>query len=168
MEQFNFNDRPSKQRIEMMTKEHYEIKADLVLTFIDFQWTYRNMQERYDTLLEKYNLSESKFIILMFLKHTENHCLLPSEIAQKLGARRPTVSKLLTGMLKQGLVEKSDNHEDKRSSFIQLTDKGKETLDDFLPHHFAAVQTVLNNFSPLELEQFNQLLAKINLASQEI
>lgn len=105
MDNFSFVDRPSNQRTQLMN-DVSEQDAMITELFLDFQWTYRNMQRVYDDILDQNDLTESRFIILMFLKRAPKQELLPSVIAHKLRATRATVSKLLKAMeQKAGLLK---------------------------------------------------------------
>lgn len=168
MTDYDFNDRPSRERVNTLKTEFSNVNSDLVVSFINFQWTYREMQRQYDNLLMQYGLSESKFLILMFLRQAESQQLLPSVLAEKLGAARPTVSKLLSGLIKQELIQKVENLDDKRSSLIRLTAVGNEILQAFLPHNFETAQTIFEDFSSDELAQLEVLLGKINSGSQKL
>ena len=76
MESYKFIDRPNYERIKATAEEFYQTDENLALAFLDFQWSYREMQKQYDNLLQRFSLTESRFIILMFLKKTCNHVTL--------------------------------------------------------------------------------------------
>ncbi|HEY0221591.1 MAG TPA: MarR family transcriptional regulator [Lactovum miscens] len=162
MENFKFIDRPDSERIKATAEEYHEIDENLVLNFLNFQWTYREMQKQYDALLSQFNLTESRFIILMFLKRSPENMLLPSDISLKLGASRPTVSKLLKAMEQIDLVEKITSSSDKRSAYFKITNKGNETLRAFMPHNFEAVKTIFSQLDLKDLENLKHLLKAIN------
>ncbi|SQB12442.1 transcriptional regulator [Clostridium beijerinckii] len=61
MDNFTFIDRPDNQRLQLMKAVYSELNSDIVKLFIDFQWTYRNMQKQYDYALDKNDLSESRY-----------------------------------------------------------------------------------------------------------
>ncbi|EDN8189366.1 MarR family transcriptional regulator [Listeria monocytogenes] len=170
MDNFTFVDRPSSHRIQAMADTNLEMNTELAKfaeLFIDFQWTYRNMQKMYDHLLNKNDLSESRFIILMFLKGAPNHELLPSEIAEKLGATRATASKLLKAMEVKEWISKNCSSSDKRSLPVQLTKDGKKVLDNFLPKNFKFVEQLFENLSNEEIKQLIYLLSKIKEGTQK-
>lgn len=167
MDNFTFADRPDNQRLQLMKEVYSELNSDIVKLFIDFQWTYRNMQKLYDYVLDKNNLSESRFIILMFLYHAPNQTLLPSVISEKLGATRATVSKLLKAMEMKGWILKSTSATDKRSLSVQLTETGNHILGKFLPENFSIVNNLLGNLSSEEIQQLSNLLKKINDSTQK-
>lgn len=158
---YNFKDRPDKERIEATAAEYYDIDPKMVVNFIDFQWTYRNMQKQYDELLDRFGLSESRYIILMFLRRADSKMLLPSDIAVKLGARRPTVSKLLKGMEQAGHVVKIVSDLDKRSVYFQITGSGEQILQKFIPESFLAVKNLFNYFEESDFDQLAVLLDKV-------
>lgn len=168
MVNFDFKDRPNEERIKVTSSEYFELDSEIVMSFLNFQWSYRSMQRQYDALLGKYGLSESRYIILMFLKHADGKRLLSSTIADKLGATRPTVSKLLKGMEKSGYIVKTVSEKDKRSSYFQMTDIGERVLEDFIPASFGAVKTIFNYFEKKDFSSLDVLLKKINCGTQKI
>lgn len=163
MDKYSFNDRPDAARIAMSTSAaQSNIDPTVVLKFLDFQWAYRRMQREYDHVLAVNNLSESRFIILMFLSQAPHHQLLPSAIAAKLGSTRVTVTKMIKGLTEMHWVEKHPSTEDKRATLIHLTTLGQATLLDYLPRNFAAIQTLFGQLTAAELTTLDQLLSKIN------
>ncbi|MBO0459508.1 MarR family transcriptional regulator [Enterococcus hulanensis] len=169
MENYTFKDRPDNQRIQL-TIDHYAQESDSTIAslFLDFQWTYREMQKAYDAVLEEYGLSESKFIILMFLERAEEHSLMPSELAEKLGASRATITKLVNNMERDQLIRKIPSASDKRAVLVQMTDIGTEVLVEFLPKNFEATKTLLNQLSKEEIDQLFYLLNKIKQGTDEL
>ncbi|WP_265459372.1 MarR family winged helix-turn-helix transcriptional regulator [Enterococcus sp. HY326] len=169
MSYFNFSDRPSIERIQTIAKQfNLAINPDSVHLYLDFQQTFREVERSYNHILEKFDLSESRFSILMFLSYAENEQLLPSKIAQKLNVTRPTASKLIKGMNKQGLVTVHQASEDKRTSFIKLTAEGKELLHKFLPYNYQAVDELFEDFTAAERELFSALLKKLASGKNKI
>ncbi|MBC1972489.1 MarR family transcriptional regulator [Listeria welshimeri] len=171
MDNFSFVDSPSNQRIQLMN-DVSEQDAMITELFLDFQWTYRNMQRVYDDILDQNDLTESRFIILMFLKRAPKQELLPSVIAHKLGATRATVSKLLKAMEQKGWITKNPSTSDKRSTSVKLTEEGMRVLDNFLPINFQTVHLLFESLTQDEMKQFSYLLKKIKQgtakASQEM
>lgn len=166
---YNFVDRPSKQRIKEMAAElNLAVSPDAVHLFLDFQLTYREIEKNYEHLVESFDLSESRFIILMFLFYADDKALLPSEIATKLGVTKPTISKLLKGMQQQDLVTSHSSTEDKRVRYIQLTTAGEQLLRTFLPYNYRSSSLLFEDFSATEMTQFSHLLRKLLKAKDKI
>lgn len=159
---YTFKDRPTSDRIRKSMENHSDSDPTLTLTFLNLQWTYRELEKEYGRLLEKYHLSESSFIILMLLLRSETERLSPSEVADKLGSTRATASKLLKRMERDGLVTKGLSSQDKRAAWVQLTEAGRKVLDAFLPYNFLIVDKLFKQFTPEEIIIFNQLLDKLS------
>ncbi len=169
MEKGNFKDRPNAARLALsIGKANSDINVDTVLQFLHFQYSYREIQRQYDAMLAKYQLTESRFVILMFLYEAPNQQLLPLQLAEKLGATRATISKLLRGLVEQKRVNKQPSTTDKRAALIGLTAEGERVLLDFLPHNFSAVQNLFGELSSDELSTLSQLLEKISNGTQTL
>lgn len=161
IENFDFIDRPDNQRIQAMASKYSDVDASYVQLFLHFQWTYREIEKSYNRLLEKFGLTESRFIILMFLYQADQKQLLPSEIAKKLGATRATVSKLIKGLERSSFVTKTTSEIDKRSVYIKITKQGETTLTQFLPYNFESVKQLFSPLSEVEMRDFTSLLNKV-------
>ena len=170
MEDFKFTDRPDLNRLSLSISEFADPNTDVKATelFLDLQWTYREMQKTYDQVLAESDLTETRFIILMFLFRAKDYCLSPSELATKLGAKRPTVTKILNRLMDRGWVVKLSAPNDKRSILIQLTSPGKDVLQQFLPRNFKAVQIIMDALSPDEITTLSSLLKKINTGTNKL
>nr|WP_246147631.1 MarR family winged helix-turn-helix transcriptional regulator [Secundilactobacillus folii] len=131
-----------------------------IQTILSLQYTYRVIQSRYDQVFNQYGLSESRFILLIFLYHADNGLSL-SDLAFKLGVAKPTTSKLIRGMTTAKLVEKVADAQDKRGVKIHLTAVGQKLLEDFLPVNFQTMNRFVSNLSATEQQQLKQLLNKM-------
>lgn len=165
---YQFNDRPQEERLALMAQAYPDANPEVVSTFLQLQWTYREMQRQYDAVLARSGLSESRFIILIFLSHADNHQLAPSAIADKLGATRATVTKMVKGMRDNGWVQQVGNLADKRSTLIQMTDAGQACLDGFLPDNFQSVNTLLGGLTSQERATLRVLLDKVSIGTQQL
>lgn len=165
----NFQDRPDIQRIEEIAKKsHIEVNSEDVQLYLQFQLTYREIENEYNNLLSRFDLSESRFAILMFLFYAENRQLLPSEIANKLAVTRPTISKLLKSMRQKGLVTSHPSTKDKRVNYIKITASGEQLLHEFLPYNYQATTTLFVGFTPAEKQTFLKLLQKLLANKQNV
>ncbi|MBA1394952.1 MarR family transcriptional regulator, partial [Lactobacillus sp. XV13L] len=122
----------------------------------------------YDTLFKTFGLSEARFVILMYLYHEPHHCLLPSEIAAKTNSTRATVSKLTAKMIDQGLVAKSASTKDKRASYVNLTARGMNVLQSFLPYNYQAVKEIMSPLSSKEEKELFNLLQKLTIGKDKL
>ncbi len=85
----------------------------------------------------------------------------PSELADHLGVTSATMTGLLDGLERDGLIARVDHPEDRRRMKVLLTTAGKRCLDQILPDHFRRIAALMGNFSAGERRQLNQLLRKV-------
>ncbi len=78
----------------------------------------------------KHNLSLSQVGVLFRLSHEGMGRV--SQIADSLGITSAAVSQMLDGLVKQGLVTRTEDSTDRRMKQIELTDKGHKVLGEIL------------------------------------
>ncbi|WP_279743353.1 MarR family winged helix-turn-helix transcriptional regulator, partial [Staphylococcus aureus] len=102
-------------------------------------------------------MSESKFTIMMLLSYEKDMILSPSDLSQKIGSKKSTITGVLKGLEKREWIIRIKVANDKRSNYVQLTDKGLKKLKAFLPYNYEIVSSIFDNFSEDEKEQLYYL-----------
>ena len=74
------------------------------------------------------------------------------EIAEHLLLDKSTVSRLISKAVKKGYVKCVTNSKDKRKRFLQITEKGRQTLNAFEPIAFNQTRNALLTLTHLEIE----------------
>ncbi len=114
--------------------------------------------------LKEYDISESKFSLLLLLYNTStDQPLQPSEIADKLGIRRASVTKQLIWLEEHQLITRTICLEDQRMVNVTITEKGYHLLDLVLPHYWKACANLTNKLTDEETVCLLHLLIKIGL-----
>lgn len=85
-----------------------------------------------------------------------------NEVAKRIGRDKSTVTSLVNKLVGLGYVEKVAGQQDKRVTFIQLTEQGYELKPRFDQISARVYETAYRGFSPEEKEQFLSLLKRIN------
>lgn len=114
--------------------------------------------------LKEYNISESKFALLLLLFNTStDQPLQPSEIANMLGIRRASVTKQLIWLEEHQLITRTTCREDQRMVNVSITAEGYRLLDLALPHYWQACANLTKNLTDEETDYLLHLLKKTNL-----
>lgn len=114
--------------------------------------------------LKEYQISESKFSLLLLLFNTStDQPLQPSEIANKLGIRRASVTKQLIWLEEQQLITRTISREDQRMVNVTITGKGYQLLNLVLPHYWQACAGLTEKLTEEETSCLLQLLIKMDL-----
>jgi DNA-binding MarR family transcriptional regulator len=84
------------------------------------------LEKKANTLLKPYNLNQQQYSIL-FAIHQQGKVNQKSMV-NKLLLEKPHVSKLTKKLHTMGLIDVEASEEDKRSSWLSVTAKGRETV----------------------------------------
>jgi DNA-binding MarR family transcriptional regulator len=84
-----------------------------------------------------------------------------SELADKLGITRPSVTTLVGKLIRNGFVQKVQDGEDRRSFHIVLTEKGRHFTQMHRKTHQKVVQSLIGRLDKGEIEKLAGLLNKI-------
>ncbi len=110
--------------------------------------------------LAPHGLSEGRFIVL-FLLHGADGALPPHELAARSGVTRATISGLLDGLQREGLLQRRSDAEDGRRLQIVLTAKGARLAEVLFEQHTQWIGGLFNGLDADEQLQLSQLLHKV-------
>ena len=110
-------------------------------------------------------LSYARFRLLMSLMICEEvdgrFELHPSEISDRQGTSRNTVSTHISSLEDQGLIERRLDKDDLRRFNIRLTEAGRELVREHAGRHFAIITDCFADLAVHEQEMLRLLLEKI-------
>ncbi|HEY3331900.1 MAG TPA: MarR family transcriptional regulator [Capsulimonadaceae bacterium] len=125
----------------------------------------QDMSDRLSDRLGEHGLTEGKFFVLayIFMEDLAGHpSPRPSEIADNVGVTRGTITGLLDGLERTGMIERCADPTDRRVLTISMSEKAKAFLDDFLPLVGALMQPLVTDaLAPDEQGQLLALLTKL-------
>lgn len=98
--------------------------------------------------------------LILFRLH-EQDGLSQGELADKDLHDHPNVTRMLDALEKRALVVRRPAPDDRRKSLIFLTDTGREILAQVLPKTIEERKKVLNGLTAQEINQFTDVLKKI-------
>ncbi|MEJ2089918.1 MAG: MarR family transcriptional regulator, partial [Gammaproteobacteria bacterium] len=85
--------------------------------------------------------------------------LSPSDLADRLGITRPSITSLIDGLVRQGLVRRQPARDDRRRMTISLTPAGRQLLTDLLPGQYASMTSLVHFDSQSQRSGFRKALA---------
>lgn len=84
-----------------------------------------------------------------------------SEIVDRSSMDKVSVSRAVKRMHERGLLEKSSNLEDARSTLLDLSQKGKTIYADIVPKVLAAEKRMLKGVSDRDFQSFLKVMSKV-------
>lgn len=110
--------------------------------------------------LAPHGLSEGRFIVL-FLLHGAGGTLSPHELAGRAGVARATISGLLDGLQREGLLQRRNDPADGRRLQVVLNARGKRLADALFDQHTQWIGGLFNGLEAAEQAQLARLLDKV-------
>ena len=108
-----------------------------------------------------YKLTPVQIVIIKYLVKNKNNIVYQKDIEKKLGLRKSTISGILSTMIKNGIITRTESTTDLRSKEIRLSDKGLE-LDKKIKKKAIEFENLLqNNIDPKDLEIFYKVTNQI-------
>ena len=119
-------------------------------------------------LQAEHDLSMSAYEALYVLSRADGQRMKRVDLAERLVLTPSGVTRLLEGLEAAGLVEKVACDTDLRVSYAQLTDAGREKLEQASCGHTGSVRSILEErLTGDEIEQLGELLGKLPGALDE-
>jgi len=159
---FFLKDLPTDRNLGDFAKRNPNMNPSALKTGAELMRTGSDLLAVFETILGKYGLSQGRFLALIVMNRTPDEEINPSTLAQKLGVTRATMTGLLNGLEKEGLIERRAHAEDRRKVGLLLTANGRRILDNILPEyyrHFAKLTVYLDEG---ERQTLISLLKKVN------
>ncbi|MEE9257124.1 MAG: MarR family transcriptional regulator [bacterium] len=164
---FYMRELPSRDLIDAVAREFPELDPTAVEACYFLLRTGSDVLTAFDSNLSRQNMSQSRFIVLLLLKRIElrgegGECAIPSKLAGQAGVSRGTMTGLLSGLEREGLIERELHNGDRRMFSIRMTKKGKKTLNRIYPDYYNRIAGLMSNLSDDERETLVSLLKKVN------
>ena len=101
--------------------------------------------------------SHGDILVVLFYRHK----VTMKDIADTIHRTKPTVTVLIAKLVDLGLVKKEQSAEDARSSYVELTDKGREFKEVFDAISLSVTEKLFQGFSEVEQKIFEAYLDRV-------
>ncbi|MEV6678893.1 MarR family transcriptional regulator [Streptomyces erythrochromogenes] len=149
--------------------EHYGLNADpqAVLVAVRLISAGARVGRAAEAHFARFGLSTGRYRLLADLEDHGGE-KSPSHLAADLGVSRATVTGLLDGLEREGLVARRPSAEDGRGTVAILTARGAQRLRDMAPDHFGRLEAMVGGLSVEERGVFLDLLARVVRGSEAL
>src|SRR3954453_9650824 len=103
-------------------------------------------------------MSQGKFTVLMLLNRNPEQGVNPSELAERAGVTRATMTGLLEGLEREKLISRQGDRVDRRRAVVRLTPTAQTVLDSILPDYFRQLHHLMADLSEGDKEHLTELL----------
>ena len=163
---------PPRERspLAIELKKRLPFESPLEEAVLNLFRTQAVLAARVDQLLKPFKLSNPKYNVLRILRgvsQSDEACdrRLPSlDVAERMITRVPDITRLVDGLVADGLVKRMRCPRDRRVVYVAITAKGKRKVDSIDEPMAALHRELLQSMGSTDLQMLNQLLDKVRAA----
>jgi len=152
---------PRYENIREQSQRYPQIDPRSVEAFLVLLRTATDTIDACDTYLARHGISQGRFTVMMVLNRQPTEGLSPSELADKCGVTRATMTGLIDGLEREQYVRREEIASDRRRTLVYLTPAARTFLDGFLPDFFVQVGQLMGELQEEEKRQLTVLLQKV-------
>ena len=159
---FFLKDLPTDRNLREFAERYPNMNPSALKTCAGLMRTGSDLLAAFETFLKRAGLSQGRFLTLIIMNRTPPEAINPSTLADKLGVTRATVTGLLDGLVKEGLIERQIHPEDRRKVGVSLTANGRRTLENILPDYYRHFTKLTVYLDEGERQTLISLLKKVD------
>lgn len=142
-----------------------DIKQSLKL-FIVLSRAYRAINEHVNKLIQTYGLNPTEFAVLELLYHKGDQPL--QQIGGKILLASGSITYVVDKLEEKGYLVRVACPNDRRVTFAQITDSGKEFIEKVFPEHEKRIHQLMSELNSEEQATAIELLKKLGLSVSNV
>lgn len=113
-----------------------------------------------------FGLERAHYLLLILLEQRNQQSI--GELADQVNLDASTITRQIAAMADNGLVEKTDNPNDRRAGFVSITDTGRAKAAEVRCARITSVEQCFGDWTEGERHEFARLTAKYNDAMRDM
>jgi DNA-binding MarR family transcriptional regulator len=161
---FFLKDLPTAKNLQDLKKRYPDMDPSAIMSGGVLMRAGSDMLTALEKILGRYGLSQGRFLTLSVLNRDPEEEISPSDLAERVGVTRATMTGLLDTLARDGWIERVQHNEDRRRVVVRLTSEGLEHLGKMLPGYFREVSRLTAGLSEQEHQTLINILGKVREA----
>jgi len=158
---FYLRDLPKYDAIRARATRYPEVQPAAVEAFLVLLRTGSDVLAALERFLSSHNLSQGSWTVLMVLNRDPAVPLMPSDLAGKCGVTRATMTGLLDGLERKGLVRREPEPADRRTLRVRLTRAGITLLDGMTHDYYRRVALLMRDLDDEDKRRMSDMLFRV-------
>ncbi|WP_137719733.1 MarR family winged helix-turn-helix transcriptional regulator [Methylobacillus flagellatus] len=154
-------DLPTPETLHKFAQRYPEADISAISSFLHLLRVATDLSSALDECLQRHGLLQGRWWVLILLMREESLSSMPSTLADKAGVTRATMTGLLDGLERDGLVERIFDAQDRRRVSIRLTTSGQARLDQVMPDYYSRLRLCMAGLDEAQRAQLQAMLGHI-------
>ncbi|KAB2335211.1 MarR family winged helix-turn-helix transcriptional regulator [Bacillus mesophilum] len=130
--------------------------------FIVLSRAYRSINEQVNKRIQTYGLNPTEFAVLELLYHKGDQPL--QQIGGKILLASGSITYVVDKLEQKDYLRRVACPNDRRVTFAQITEKGKEFIENIFPEHEQKIHEIMSVLSEEEKESAIELIKRVGLS----
>ena len=157
----------ARDRLRESGQRYGKMSSETAETFLQYISTVESMSAQLSREIRAQGLTRTGLNVLTILRGSQGKGCQHNQISRLLLVSRANITGVVDSLIRQGLVERAYDQEDRRVCIAKITKKGETLLDSFLPGYHAVIESIFSGLSGDDKKTFNRLMEKLRAAINE-
>ncbi|MDE1942986.1 MAG: MarR family transcriptional regulator [Betaproteobacteria bacterium] len=135
---------PTAKSLEKFAARYPGTDVPAITDFVNLLRACADISQALDRLLAKHGLLQGRWWLLVLLLRQDDLSSSPTELAEKAGVTKASITGFIDGLEREGLVIRMPDPADRRKYLIRLTAAGLQKLDETIPDYNSKVSTLMS------------------------
>lgn len=135
---------PTSKSLEKFVERYPDADIQAVSDFVSLLRACSDISLALDRLLAQHGLLQGRWWVLVLLMRQDDLTSSPSDLADKAGVSKATMTGFIDGLEREALVQRLSDPVDRRKFLIRLTDSGQKKLDEAMPDYYRKVHALMS------------------------
>lgn len=154
-------DLPTPEVLNKFAQRYPQADISAISSFLHLLRVATELSTALDECLSCHGLLQGRWWVLILLMREETFVSTPSVLADKAGVTRATMTGLIDGLERDGLVERIFDPQDRRRISVKLTQAGQDRLDTVMPDYYSRLRECMSGLSESQRAGLHEMLELI-------
>lgn len=158
---YTLRDLPKDETFKLLAERYPEVDTHALSAYVLIARIGSDLVTHFDNYFAKHQVSRGRFTVLALLNRNPDQPLNPCDLADRAGVTRATMTGLLDGLEREGLVAREHVTGDRRMLQVRLTEGGLTLLGKILPGYYSLMRSLMGGINEEEKQLLSRILSKL-------
>jgi MarR family transcriptional repressor of emrRAB len=135
--------------------------GDLVLLSRLFGHVYMRLENAFDTLMARWELSAWSWLTLMIVHSRKGEEVTPSDLSRVLFLARANVTRVTDELVRRGYLHREPSTRDRRVLNLSMTAAGEGLVAEIMPHAWELHRSIWSEVPAGQLDAVQEMLCAV-------